>query len=220
MARILVVDDEEKIREMIYKYGVHEGFEITQAQNGKEAVALCADNDFDLIIMDVMMPEMNGFNAYKKIRNTKNIPCIFLTALNEEYDRIYGFGLGADDYVAKPFSFKELIMRIKAILNRTLKNSGDNIIIDTLKLDLDTRTLTIDKEEVTLSLKEYELLLYFLENPNKVITRETLLFKIWGYDYFGDDRTLDTHIKLLRKDLKQYSSRIITHRGVGYRFEK
>lgn len=218
MAKLLIVDDEEKIREMIYKYGTYEGFEIDLACNGLEAVNKCKENDYDLIVMDVMMPEMDGFKAYQTIKEDKDIPCIFLTALNEEYDKVYGFDLGADDYVSKPFSFKELIMRIKAVLNRTLKEHK-KIVINTLEIDTESRVVTIDNEVINLSLKEYELLYYFVTNLNIALTREKILEKVWGYDYFGDDRTLDTHIKLLRKDIREYGENIKTIRGVGYRFE-
>jgi two-component system response regulator ResD len=218
MARILVVDDEEKIRNLINKYATYEGYEIFEAANGKEAFELCQGQDFDLIVMDVMMPEMDGFKAYQKIKEVKDIPCIFLTALNEEYDKIYGFDLGADDYVAKPFSPKELIARIKAVLNRTLKEHK-SLSVGSLVIDLNSRLVTVDGERVDLSLKEYELLQLFISNPGIALSREKIMEKIWGYDYYGDDRTLDTHIKLLRKDIKDYGKKIVTIRGVGYRFE-
>lgn len=218
--RILVVDDEIKIREMICKYGVHEGFEIVCAKGGYEAIELFEKNNFDLIILDVMMPDLDGFKTLEKIKKQKDVPCIFLTALSQEYDRIYGFDIGADDYVCKPFSLKELFMRIKAILNRTLSKENKILEYKTLKLDLEAHILKIDDDSVILSLKEFELLQYFLKNANKVLEREVLITKIWGYDYEKDERTLDTHIKLLRKKMKQYGKNIVTHRGIGYRFEE
>ena len=196
MVKILVVDDEENIRKIISKYAKYENFEVVEAKDGLEAVSLCYDNDFDLIIMDIMMPNLDGFSATKEIKKIKDIPVILLSALGEEYDKIHGFEIGVDDYVVKPFSNKELMMRVHA------------------------RLVTIDQERIQLSPKEYELLLYLVENRGIALTRQQLLSNVWGYDFFGDDRTLDTHIKLLRKSLKEYNKYIVTLRGVGYRFEK
>lgn len=217
--KILVVDDEEKIREMISKYGLHEGYDIEMARDGVDAVEKCENNDYDLIIMDVMMPKMDGFKAYQKIKENKDIPCIFLTALNEEYDRIYGFDIGGEDYVSKPFSLKELMLRIKVILKRH-NESNDFLEVNGLKVDLQARIVTVDGEKINLSLKEYELLVYLLKNQGIALSRESILEKVWGYDYFKDDRTLDTHMKLLRKAIGPYAKHITTIRGVGYRFEK
>ena len=219
MAKLLIVDDEEKIREMISKYASHEGYETVQANDGKMAVELFREQDFDLVIMDVMMPEMDGYEALKKMKQIKDVPCIFLTALGQEYDRIYGFDVGADDYVTKPFSLKELMMRIRVILKRENK-STNRIIVDGLAVDEDAHTVTIDGERVDMANKEYELLLYLMKNIGNALTRQQIISKVWGYEYDSDDRTLDTHMKLLRKDLKGYSSYITTIRGVGYRFEK
>ncbi len=217
--RILIVDDEEKIREMISKYALHDGYVVDMAKDGLEAVDMCRNKDFDLIIMDVMMPNLDGFKAYQQIKEFKDIPCIFLTALNEEYDRIYGFDIGGEDYVSKPFSLKELMMRIKVILKRK-SDSEDIIEIEGLKVDLKARIVTVDGEKKDLSLKEYELLVYLLKNQGIALSRESILEKVWGYDYFKDDRTLDTHMKLLRKAIGPYAKFITTIRGVGYRFEK
>ncbi len=221
--KILVADDEEKIRKLVRKYAEREGYEVIEAENGKEAYELAIKEDVDLCILDVMMPIMDGFEAYQKIRTEKDIPCIFLTALNEEYNRIYGFDVGADDYVAKPFSTNELMKRVGVIFKRMNKETITNnsiTKIEGLVIDEDARTVTIDGTQETLSLKEYELLLYLVKNRGTAVTRETLLEKIWGYGYFKDDRTLDTHIKLLRKTLGPYAKYITTIRGVGYRFEK
>ena len=219
MAKLLIVDDEEKIREMIAKYAAHEGHETVLVRNGKEALNAFKDDDFDVVIMDVMMPEMDGYETLKKMKEIKDVHCIFLTALGEEYDRVYGFDIGGEDYVTKPFSLKELMMRINVILKREVK-SGSRLVVDGLIVDEDAHTVTIDGERVDLANKEYELLLFLLKNRGNALTRQAIISKVWGYEYDSDDRTLDTHMKLLRKDLKQYGSYITTIRGVGYRFEK
>lgn len=219
MARLLIADDEEKIREMLGKYASHEGHDVTLASNGREALKLFENSDFDLVILDIMMPEMDGYEALKKMKEIRDVPCIFLTALGQEYDRIYGFDIGAEDYVTKPFSLKELMMRIKVILKRENKGSG-RIIVKDMILDEDAHTVTIKGERVELANKEYELLLYLLKNRGNALTRQAIISKVWGYEYDSDDRTLDTHMKLLRKDLKEYGQYITTIRGVGYRFEK
>lgn len=223
MTKILIVDDEEKIRAMINKYAKHEGFETDEAGDGMEAVEKCEKNDYDLVIMDVMMPELDGFSAVKEIKKTKpNMPFIMLSALGEEYDKIHGFDVGVDDYVVKPFSSKELMMRIHAILKRTHPNAGteDKMTVDQMVIDFSARTVTIKGERIQLSPKEYDLLAYLAKNAGIALTREQLLQNVWGYDFFGDDRTLDTHIKLLRRNLGDYAKYIVTLRGVGYRFEK
>ena len=219
MAKLLIVDDEEKIREMIGKYASHEGHECILASNGKEALELFKKDDFDLAVLDVMMPEMDGYETLKKMKEIKDVPCIFLTALGQEYDRIYGFDIGAEDYVTKPFSLKELMMRIKVILKRENKTSS-KIIVDGLVVDEDAHTVTVDGERIDMANKEYELLLYLLKNMGNALTRQSIISKVWGYEYDSDDRTLDTHMKLLRKDLGEYGNYITTIRGVGYRFEK
>ncbi|MBQ2138589.1 MAG: response regulator transcription factor [Erysipelotrichaceae bacterium] len=219
MAKLLIVDDEEKIREMIGKYAVHEGYETVLACDGKQAVELFKKDNFDLVVLDVMMPEMDGYEALKRIKQIKDVPCILLTALGQEYDRIYGFDIGAEDYVTKPFSPKELMMRIKVILKREMKQSN-RIVIDGLVVDEDAHTVTVDGERVDMANKEYELLLYLVKNIGNALTRQSIISKVWGYEYDSDDRTLDTHMKLLRRDLKGYGNYIKTIRGVGYRFEK
>lgn len=223
MTRILITDDEAKIRELIAKYAKHEGFQTDEAVNGMDAVEKCEQNRYDLVIMDIMMPELDGFSAVKEIKKTQpDLPFIMLSALGEEYDRIHGFDIGVDDYVVKPFSSKELMMRIHAILKRTQKLAGntDKFVLKGLVIDYGARTVTVDGERVQLSPKEYDLLVYLVKNAGIALTREQLLSTVWGYDFFGDDRTLDTHIKLLRRNLKDYAEYIVTLRGVGYRFEK
>ena len=222
MYKILVVDDEPKIREVIKEYAEFSGFEVTEAEDGMSAVGLCKLNDYDLIVMDIMMPKLDGFSACKEIRKTKDIPTIMISARGEEYDKLFGFELGIDDYVVKPFSPKELIARINAILSRrkgsvappqqTLKFGG-------LEINIAARTVTVDGKKVDLTPKEYDLLFYLVENKNIALSRDKLLSDIWGYDFFGDDRTIDTHIKNLRNNLGPYRDYIVTLRGVGYKFE-
>lgn len=219
MARLLIVDDEEKIREMIGKYATHEGYSVSLARNGLEALNLFRSQDFDVVIMDVMMPEMDGFKTLSLMKEIKDVHCIFLTALGEEYDRIYGFDVGGEDYVTKPFSLKELMMRIKVILKRENKDD-DFILIGNLYIDEAARIVKIDGTIVPMTNKEYELLLLLVKNRGKAVTREQIITKIWGYEYDNDDRTLDTHMKMLRKSLGVCSKYITTIRGVGYRFEK
>ena len=219
MARLLIVDDEEKIREMIGKYASHEGHECVLASDGVEALKFFEKENFDVVILDVMMPNLDGYETLKRMKEIKDVPCIFLTALGQEYDRIYGFDMGAEDYVTKPFSLKELMMRIKVILRRENKASN-KIVLDTLVVDEDAHMITIDGDRVDMANKEYELLLYLLKNIGNAVTRQSIISNVWGYEYDSDDRTLDTHMKLLRKDLRQYGQYITTIRGVGYRFEK
>ena len=223
MTRILVTDDEQKIREMIRKYAEFEGFTVDEAKDGFDAVNKADKEKYDLIIMDVMMPNLDGFSAVKEIKKKdSNVPVIMLSALGEEYDKIHGFDVGVDDYVVKPFSTKELMMRIHAILKRTNADTVDNdkFVLNDLVIDYAARTVTIKNERKQLSPTEYELLVYLVKNRGIALTREKILETVWGYDFFGDDRTLDTHVKLLRKNLGDYSKYIVTLRGVGYRFEK
>lgn len=221
MYKILIVDDEENIRKLIHKYAEYEGHAVFEAKNGMEAVQMTKKNDFDMIIMDVMMPELDGFSAAAEIRKFKDTPIIILSARGEEYDRIHGFMAGIDDYVVKPFSPKELMLRIQAILSRRARTmeKTDTFEAEGLHIDFTGRIVSIDGERIDLSPKEYELLFYMVRNRNIALYREKLLSEVWGYDFFGDDRTLDTHIKLLRKSLGPYSKFIVTLRGVGYRFE-
>ncbi len=222
MSKLLVVDDEFRIRELIKKYAQFEGHTVFEAENGLEAISMCQKTQFDIIIMDIMMPQLNGFSACEKIREFSTTPIIMLSALGEEYDRIHGFELGVDDYVVKPFSPKELMMRVSAVLKRSAKTdiaTSDRFIYKGLCVDFSARTVEIDGERVNMTPKEYDLFFFMVKNKGLALTRETLISKVWGYDFFGDDRTLDTHIKLLRKSLKDYANLIVTLRGVGYRFE-
>lgn len=221
MYQILVVDDEERIREIIKKYALFEGYDVTEAADGMAAVQVCRTRNFDLIVMDIMMPELDGFSACKEIRKNCSTPVIMLSARGEEYDKIHGFELGIDDYVVKPFSPKELMMRISAILKRASSSEAvrDMVSFGGLTVDFTGRLVYIDGERIEMTPKEYDLFFYLVKNRGIALTREKLINEVWGYDFFGDDRTLDTHIKLLRKSLGEYSNTIVTLRGVGYRFE-
>ena len=220
--KLLIVDDEKRIRALIAKYASFEGYETNEAEDGMQAVAMCRERRYDLIIMDVMMPELDGFSAVREIRKHSDTPVIMLSARGEEYDRIHGFELGIDDYVVKPFSPKELMMRVGAVLKRSGsdKTTEETVTIDGLTVNFTARRVTVDGQELDLSPKEYDLLFYMVRNRGIALSREKLISDVWGYDFFGDDRTLDTHIKLLRRQLGRYADRITTLRGVGYRFEK
>jgi DNA-binding response OmpR family regulator len=217
--KILVVDDEELIRNVIKEYIVNEGYEYIEAKNGDEAINLVKfNNDIDLIIMDVMMPKVDGFTACKEIKKIKDIPIIVLSARSEEFDKLIGFDLGIDDYVTKPFSPKELVARIKAVLKRN-GDEDNNFVYEDLTIDYKAHSVKIDGVQLKLTPKEYDLLVYFIKNQNIALTREQLLSNIWGYDFFGDDRTIDTHIKMLRNNLGKYRNLITTVRSIGYKFE-
>ena len=224
MYKVLIVDDEAKIREVIAEYAEFEGFESDQASDGMEAVQKCKQNDYDIVLMDVMMPKLDGFSAVKEIRKVKDIPVIMLSARGEEYDKLFGFEIGADDYVVKPFSPKEVMARINAILKRncsskTVKNTNPSLKFDGLEIDMLGRNVYVDGQKAELTPKEYELLFYMVNNKGIALSREKLLSDVWGYDFYGDDRTVDTHIKMLRSNLKDYRKYIITLRGMGYKFE-
>ena len=223
MYHLLVVDDEANIRRVVREYAEFEEYEVTEAENGMEAVALCRENYYDLIIMDVMMPRLDGYSACKEIRKHKNIPIIMLSARGEEYDKLFGFELGIDDYVVKPFSPKELMARIRAVLNRkqavTEEPASQRLKFDGLEIDLAGREVYVDGKRASMTPKEYDLLFYLVKNKGLALTRDKLLEKVWGYDFFGDDRTVDTHIKMLRNSLGKYRTFIVTLRGMGYKFE-
>lgn len=222
--KLLIVDDEEKIRKLIAKYAVFEGYEVEEADNGMQAVEMFRQKPCDLIILDIMMPELDGFSAAREIRKASQVPIIFLSARGEEYDKIHGFELGVDDYVVKPFSPRELMMRVGAVLKRSgagnPKAEHDRVQLNDMVVDFTARQVSIGGVELELSPKEYELLFFMVRNRGIALTRDRLISEVWGYDFFGDDRTLDTHIKLLRKQLGEYARYITTLRGVGYRFEK
>ena len=223
MYRLLIVDDEANIRNVVREYAEFEEYEVTEAENGMEAVALCREQDFDLIIMDVMMPRLDGFSACKEIKKRKNIPVIMLSARGEEYDKLFGFELGIDDYVVKPFSPKELMARVKAVLNRhhaTAEQVSDQRLkFEGLEIDLAGREVYLDGQRATMTPKEYDLLFYLVKNKGLALSRDKLLEAVWGYDFFGDDRTVDTHIKMLRGSLGVYRKFIVTLRGMGYKFD-
>lgn len=220
LSSILIVDDEEKIREVIREYAEFLGYEVEEAEDGIRAINLCKEKDFDIIIMDIMMPKLDGYAAVKEIKKTKDIPILMLSARSDEYDKLYGFDLGIDDYVIKPFSPRELMARVNVIVNRNEKiDKHEKLIFDGLKIDLDAMVVHVNGNKVELTPKEYELLVYMAKNKNIALSREKLLNEVWGYDFFGDYRTIDTHIKMLRNSLKEYRRLIKTMRGVGYKFE-
>ncbi|MCR4890569.1 MAG: response regulator transcription factor [Lachnospiraceae bacterium] len=232
MPRILVVDDEPDICQMIRRYAEHDGYETVGVSDGTEAVEICQKEDFDIIIMDVMMPDMDGYSACKRIREKKDIPVLMLSARGEEYDKLFGFEVGVDDYVTKPFSPKELMARIRVIIQRhTRSDTGmeeekekekASSILKLGGLELDTlgRELYVDGEKTELTAKEYDILLYFMNNKGIVLSRDMILSAVWGYDYFGEDRTVDWQMKLLRNKLGKYREMIHTVRGVGYKFDE
>mgnify|MGYP004553561127 FL=1 len=227
MYDILVADDEEMIRRLIAKYAEFEGHRVSEAADGMQAVEMCRQKNYDILICDIMMPELDGFSACREIRKFSDIPIIMLSARGEEYDKLNGFSLGIDDYVVKPFSPKELMMRIDAVMSRYKKNRGaasdadshEVFEIGELRADLTARVVTVGGKRVDMSPKEYDLLFYLIKNKNVALSREKLITEVWGYDYYGDDRTLDTHIKLLRRSLGDNAKYIVTLRGVGYRFD-
>ena len=220
--KVLIVDDEEMIRAVLREYVEFEGGEAEEAQDGMEAVKMCRENDYDVILMDVMMPRLDGFSAVKEIRKFKDTPVIMLSARGEEYDKLFGFEIGSDDYVTKPFSPKEVMARIHAVMKRgKTSRAGEAQAYDFegLHIDIAGRNVTVNGEKAELTPKEYELLFYFVQNNGVALTRERLLNKVWGYDFYGDDRTVDTHVKMLRGNLKEYRKFIVTLRGLGYKFE-
>lgn len=227
MSKVLICDDEAGLRAVIRRYAIFEGHDVTEAGDGMEAVTLCRQEQFDIIIMDIMMPELDGFSAVKEIRKVSDTPVIMLSARGEEYDKVLGFEVGVDDYVVKPFSSKEIMLRINAILRRVAKsaparqdNDGHTVFEqDGFLADLTAYKVFVDGVQQDLSPKEYDLLFFLIRNKNIAIPREKILTEVWGYDYYGDDRTLDTHMKLLRKSLGPYAGLIVTLRGLGYRFD-
>ena len=219
--RILIVDDEEMIRGVLREYVEFEGNEAEEAADGMEAVKLCREQYFDLVLMDIMMPHLDGFSAVKEIKKHKDVPVIMLSARGEEYDKLFAFELGVDDYVTKPFSPKEVMARIQAVVKRHKKsaNTNETLTFEGLTVDMVGRNVYVNGEKAELTPKEYELLFYLVRNKGIALTREKLLCDVWGFDFFGDDRTVDTHIKMLRGNLKEYRKFIVTLRGLGYKFE-
>ncbi len=223
MSRILICDDEKNIRNVVREYAEFEGYEVYEAEDGMSAVEICRRENFDLIVMDVMMPRLDGFSACKEINKISPTPVIMLSARGEEYDKLFGFEIGAVDYVVKPFSPKELMARIKIAIKRNVQTAPETkiekYVFEGLEINITGREVIVDGEKVQLTPKEYDLLFYLVENKNIALSREKLLEKVWGFDFFGDDRTVDTHIKMLRNSLGQYRKFIMTLRGMGYKFE-
>lgn len=217
---ILVVDDEKLIREVIREYLLIDGYKVFEAENGIKAIEMVKTESIDLIIMDIMMPKMDGFKASNEIKKIKKIPCIMLSARSEEYDKLAGFEIGIDDYVTKPFSPKELVARVKAVLKRNIENENKELIVlGAVKIDLLAHEVKLNEKDLILTPKEYDLLKYMVINKNIALSRETLLSNVWGYDFYGDDRTVDTHIKTLRNKFGKQRNLIKTIREVGYKFE-
>lgn len=221
MAKILIVDDEQKIRFVVKEYGEFSGHEVDEAGDGAEAVALCREKSYDLVIFDIMMPKVDGFTACKELRKFSQVPVIMLSARGEEYDKLFGFELGIDDYVVKPFSPKELMARIGAVLARAGggEKKREEFLFEGLKIDIPGRHVSVDGVPAQLTPKEYDLLFCLVQNRGIAMSREKLITEVWGYDYYGDDRTLDTHIKMLRASLGPYRKFIVTLRSMGYKFE-
>ena len=218
--KVLIVDDEEMIREVLKEYVEFEGYEADEAGDGMEAVRLCREREYDVVLMDVMMPRLDGFSAVKEIRKSKDVPVIMLSARGEEYDKLFAFEIGVDDYVTKPFSPKEVMARIAAVTKRGRKEKTvESYRFEGLEVDMTGRNVYVDGEKAELTPKEYELLFYFVRNKGIALTREKLLYDVWGFDFYGDDRTVDTHVKMLRGNLKEYRKFIVTLRGLGYKFE-
>ena len=215
---VLIIDDEILIRDVVKEYCLIEGFKVLEAGNGIEALEILDKNQVDTIVLDIMMPKMDGYTFFSKMKEKYNIPTIVLSARSEEYDKLFGFSIGIDDYLTKPFSPKELIARIKAISKRYNKEEINDFNYLGIKIDFKGRVLYIDNQEVPITPKEFDLLKFFTENPNTAISRDQILNKVWGYDYFGDDRTVDTHIKILRNKLGNYRDTIVTVRSIGYKF--
>lgn len=221
MYKILIADDEQMIREVIREYAEYEGHTVEEAGDGMEAVEKAKKEDFDIIILDIMMPRLDGFSACKEIRKTKDTPVLMLSARGEEYDKLFGFEIGADDYVVKPFSPKEVMARINAIIKRGHMATSEIEMVqyEGLEINFSSRDVKIDGKKVNLTPKEYDLLFFLAKNKNIALTRNRLLEEVWGYDFFGDDRTIDTHIKMLRNNLGKYRKFVVTLRGMGYKFE-
>lgn len=221
---ILVVDDEQGIRDIIKEYVILEDYEIIEAVDGVDALNKFKKYDIALVILDVMLPKMDGWSVCREIRKDSQVPIIMLSARGEEYDKLFGFELGVDDYMVKPFSPRELLARMKVIMNRGKAATQESVKtkrtqIEELEIDFDARNVLVKKKVLNLTPKEYDLLCFFIENPNKVFSREQLLNLVWGYDFAGDDRTVDTHVKMLRISLKDYRKWIVTVWGIGYKFE-
>ena len=223
MSRILVTDDDLSIRMGIREFAEFQGCQVELASCGEEALQLCREQDFDLIILDIMMPGMDGYETYREIKKIKDIPALMLSAKNQEYDKLQGFELGIDDYVVKPFSIKELMARVRVILSRNgnRKAAQEGVYeFQGLKVNISAREVYINGERISMRPKEYDLLFFLVKNKGIVFSRDTLLEKVWGFDFMGDDRTVDAQIKMLRHDLGEYRRFLVTYRGAGYKFEE
>lgn len=223
MRKILIADDEDKIREVIREYAEFEGYETDEASDGMEAVEKCRTNEYDAVVLDIMMPKLDGFSACKEIKKTSDVPVLMLSARGEEYDKLFGFEMGIDDYVVKPFSPKEVMARLNVLITRSHKESGtgdENVLkFGGLEINMSARNVRVDGQKAEMTPKEYDLLFYLVRNRNIALSREKILTEVWGYDFYGDDRTVDTHIKMLRNSLGDYRNYIVTLRGMGYKFE-
>lgn len=223
MRKILIADDEDKIREVIREYAEFEGYETDEASDGMEAVEKCRTNEYDAVVLDIMMPKLDGFSACKEIKKTSDVPVLMLSARGEEYDKLFGFEMGIDDYVVKPFSPKEVMARLNVLITRSRKESGtgdENVLkFCGLEINMSARNVRVDGQKAEMTPKEYDLLFYLVRNRNIALSREKILTEVWGYDFYGDDRTVDTHIKMLRNSLGDYRNYIVTLRGMGYKFE-
>ncbi len=223
MRKILIADDEDKIREVIREYAEFEGYETDEASDGMEAVEKCRTNEYDAVVLDIMMPKLDGFSACKEIKKTSDVPVLMLSARGEEYDKLFGFEMGIDDYVVKPFSPKEVMARLNVLITRSRKESGtgdENVLkFGGLEINMSARNVRVDGQKAEMTPKEYDLLFYLVRNRNIALSREKILTEVWGYDFYGDDRTVDTHIKMLRNSLGDYRNYIVTLRGMGYKFE-
>lgn len=219
MSRLLIVDDEEKIREVVKEYAVLNGYDVVEAADGVEALGIIEHQTIDLVILDIMMPKLDGYEVCKRLKANTNIPVIMLSARGEEYDKLFGFEIGVDDYMVKPFSPKELMARVKAVLERGKQGKQVKYKFAGLEIDVKGRSVKVDNKVANLTPKEIDLLVYMVENQNVALSREKLLSEVWDYDYYGDDRTVDSHIKMLRHNLGPYRDYIVTVRGMGYKFE-
>lgn len=223
MRKILIADDEDKIREVIREYAEFEGYETDEAADGMEAVEKCRKGGYDAVVLDVMMPKLDGFSACKEIKKISGVPVLMLSARGEEYDKLFGFEMGIDDYVVKPFSPKEVMARLNVLITRNSKESGtgdENVLkFGGLEINMSARNVRVDGHKAEMTPKEYDLLFYLVRNRNIALSREKILTEVWGYDFYGDDRTVDTHIKMLRNSLGDYRNYIVTLRGMGYKFE-
>ncbi len=221
MYNVLIVDDEERIRDIIKEYLDFEGYTYDEASNGMEAIEKIKENEYSVVILDIMMPKVDGFTVVREVRKFSDVPVIMLSARGEEYDKLFGFEMGVDDYITKPFSPKELVARVKAILKRSgaIAEKQGVLKIPGIEIDETGRKVLVDGKQITLTPKEFDILVYMVKNQNIVLSREKILSTIWGYEFFGDDRTVDTHIKMLRNSIEPYRNYIKTIWSIGYKLE-